>query len=71
VNRAALTHFNALVGFLRKIITSVHGYEQDKFHAVYANDVNYFHFFFNEKCRWIRRKIFCHFPASTDPRKGA
>jgi len=57
VNKAVLTFFNALIGFLRKIVTSVHGYEQDKFHIGYANDVNCFYFFFNKKCSWIRCEI--------------
>jgi len=48
VNKAALTFFNALVGFLRKIVKSVHGYEQDKFHIVYVNDVNFLQFLFNK-----------------------
>jgi hypothetical protein len=71
VNKSVLTYFNAFVGFLRKLVTSLHGFEQDNFYTVYANDVNGFYFFFNKKCSWITRKIFCHFPASTDPRKGA
>jgi hypothetical protein len=49
VNKAVLTYFKALVGFLRKIVTSLHGYEQDKFRIAYVNDVNFFHFFFNKK----------------------
>ena len=30
MNKVVLTYFNALVGILRKIVTSVHRYEQDK-----------------------------------------
>jgi len=37
----------------------VHGYEQDKVHIVYVNDVNCLHFSFNKKCSWRRCKIFC------------
>jgi hypothetical protein len=30
VNKAVLSYISALVGFLRKIVTSVPGYEKDK-----------------------------------------
>ena len=34
VNKVVLTYIIALVGDLRKEVTSVHGYEQDKFHPI-------------------------------------
>ena len=40
VNKAVLTYCKALVEFLRKILTSVHRYEQHKVHIVYVNDIN-------------------------------
>jgi hypothetical protein len=42
VNKAVLTYFKALDGFLSKIVISVHGYEQDKVHIVYVSDANVF-----------------------------
>jgi hypothetical protein len=47
VIKAVLTYVHALIGFLRKIVTSVHGYEQHKVHVVYVDDANSLHLFFN------------------------
>jgi len=34
VNKAVLTYISALVGFLGKIVTSVHGYGHDKLYSI-------------------------------------
>jgi len=49
VNKGVITCFNEVFVFLRKIVISVHGEEQDKVHIVYVNDVDCFYFFFNKK----------------------
>jgi hypothetical protein len=55
--RAVLTYISALVGVLRKMVTSVHGYEQDKEHL--------FMYVYTHMCLFVF-VLYCRFQAHTE-----